>query len=393
LKKILRKISAIFLIHCVFYSTSVQAFVMPPITTPVGYEIAQVMASRGTVSAASRVFSGLGPYGLIASLLLPVALNYFLRPDGTVSPPGGLLDTGTGGEGYYKIGIPFSGGFLSGNDPRALVIEAVKTAYPEYHAFAVVNATEASPTVTGRYTISALNSDGAVVGLGTFSVGYQTGHASVSCPAGQFVNVDHCSNYSQPTTGNGSNGAVMTVPQVVDGLTADQKAQEIDPQQMADVINRVFADEAAQPGYVGPAWGSNPVTATEVQAVRAATGVTSHVGDLAKPIGFPDPSTLKNPLNSGTTPPSNIPPVSGGTFDYALPASGSIEKTSVPVTFVPTVFAAPGGCPAPITFVMYGKEYSISYTPACSLMSAVSPIFLALGAAAAALIFAKGLQS
>jgi hypothetical protein len=75
------------------------------------------------------------------------------------------------------------------------------------------------------------------------------------------------------------------------------------------------------------------------------------------------------------------------------PDAEKIPQQSVPVTFNPVSFAAPGGCPAPISYTMFNKAYTLSYQPMCDLMTTLCPLFLALGAAAAAWIFMEGLRA
>ncbi len=71
----------------------------------------------------------------------------------------------------------------------------------------------------------------------------------------------------------------------------------------------------------------------------------------------------------------------------------AIPQTNIAVTYTPLSFAGAGSCPADVTFAMLGKSYAISWSPMCGLMQTLAPIFLALGAAAAALIFMDGLKS
>ena len=68
-----RRIAALFFALIYFQTNVCQAFV--PVT-PVGAEIAQVLASRGAVTGLSRVFAGLGPWGILASVLIPVVYGW-----------------------------------------------------------------------------------------------------------------------------------------------------------------------------------------------------------------------------------------------------------------------------------------------------------------------------
>lgn len=68
----------------------------------------------------------------------------------------------------------------------------------------------------------------------------------------------------------------------------------------------------------------------------------------------------------------------------------TIPTENVPATYTPTVFAAPGGCPAPIPFSVFGKSFSLGYEPMCNTLATIRLIFLAIGAVAAAWIFQEG---
>lgn len=81
----------------------------------------------------------------------------------------------------------------------------------------------------------------------------------------------------------------------------------------------------------------------------------------------------------------------------APPVAENLPNTDTPITYAPTAFTSSAGCPAPptIAFNIAGqsKSYTISYTPLCDLMTTMAPIFTALFAAAAALIFMDGIKS
>ena len=198
----------------------------------------------------------------------------------------------------------------------------------------------------------------------------------------------------------------VTASEALASLTPEQLAKPLNPEVVAQIADSAWKKAAAQPGYQGyPYDAANPITPADVTAYRTAnpTAPWPTVGDALKPQPAPqggtagDPFTLPNSAAEPVTPPggSTPPPAETPTlFDWAIPAqSESIPKQQVPVTYTPTVFSAATGCPAPVTFEMFASTYAISYSPACSLMSTLAPIFLACGAAAAALIFASALKS
>lgn len=79
-----------------------------------------------------------------------------------------------------------------------------------------------------------------------------------------------------------------------------------------------------------------------------------------------------------------------------VPETQQIPKLDVPITFTPTIFASPAGCPAAHTGVItvgaFSKAWTISYDPLCEVMVNLRLLFLAIGAAAAAWLFMEGLK-
>jgi len=74
------------------------------------------------------------------------------------------------------------------------------------------------------------------------------------------------------------------------------------------------------------------------------------------------------------------------------PASEGLPRENVPIDLTDVPFAKVQGCPTAVPFAVYGKSYAISFEPLCDVMSWLRPIFLALGAAAAAFIFVQGFR-
>lgn len=79
------------------------------------------------------------------------------------------------------------------------------------------------------------------------------------------------------------------------------------------------------------------------------------------------------------------------------PLAEVIPKISVPVTWSNVSFAGAGSCPADIPIVIgmahFSRTLPISFAPMCTLMTTLAPLFLALGAAAAAWLFMEGLHT
>lgn len=193
--------------------------------------------------------------------------------------------------------------------------------------------------------------------------------------------------------------------QAVAALSEADRAKPANPELIAKIADAAMQKAAAAPGYQGvPYDAANPVSVQDAVAYQQANpGAWPTVGDITSPQVAPttspgsSPWSLPNSAADPVAPPSGsnpTPPINAPAFDWSIPNfGGSIDRQTVPVSFVPTVFAAPTGCPAPITFTMLGKAYSISYGPFCDLMATLAPIFLACGAAAAALVFAESLKS
>lgn len=191
----------------------------------------------------------------------------------------------------------------------------------------------------------------------------------------------------------------------VETVTAQEKAKPANPKVIALLADKLWEEAASQPGYQGvPYDPSDPITVAEAEAVRSANPASwPTVGNILDPQPTAadgdspfalSPSGGSQPPSTGGEGGSENPQPERPMIDWTLPTFGeSVPAQKVSSTFVPTVFAAPSGCPAPITFEMLGKVHTISYSPFCDLMATLAPLFLATGAAAAALIFAQSLKS
>jgi hypothetical protein len=75
----------------------------------------------------------------------------------------------------------------------------------------------------------------------------------------------------------------------------------------------------------------------------------------------------------------------------SAPTSELVPHTTPTFTATPVIFASAAGCPAPVSFTVYGHDYFISYQPFCDFSSNIRTLFLALAAVTAAMIFAAGM--
>lgn len=390
MKKLFKKIAVILLIEMYLFSSIAQAYVMPSLATPVGQEIAAAMGARGAVAGLGRVMSGLGPYGLLAGLLLPLAYDWIKNSDGTVTKPAGTAappNTGATlqqGQAMYVCGP-------NNNAYGASPADACAGRIQMYNSGMFGNYGQGSLTrCDDRYCYQVVTVNGQT---------YPEQQAGAWGSAGTWSG-QPCTGYSQSP--GGACVGIQGVPtpaqtkspqEVAQALPDAEKVKPIPAQQMADAVNQILQDDRATNGpsaYNDTA--ANPVTAAQIEALRAQTGNTPKVGDLASPVGFPKVETITNPYQGNPTNPSQ--PITPSGIDWTLPGSTeTVSKQSVPVSYTPTIFAAPTGCPAAIPFTMFGTTYNISWQPACDLMATLAPIFLATGAAAAALIFARSLKS
>jgi hypothetical protein len=120
-------------------------------------------------------------------------------------------------------------------------------------------------------------------------------------------------------------------------------------------------------------------TVTTKNSAGQTTGTTT---TTQEPNGTQDPTDpcVSNPgrlgcANLGEVPPAE--PLPREEFPSAAP--------SVP-------FTSAAGCPTLPAFTVYGQTFSINTAPLCDLMSTLRPLFLAIGAAAAAFIFMQGFR-
>lgn len=80
--------------------------------------------------------------------------------------------------------------------------------------------------------------------------------------------------------------------------------------------------------------------------------------------------------------------------DRLVPFTGeSIPTSNIPVSISSVSFASNAACPQPVSTVLFGRTYAISYTPLCDYASMRRPLFLAFGAFTATFIFIGGLKA
>lgn len=325
-------------------------------------------------------------------------VKWLFKGDGSISYPvaNGTYPSQVGPD-TYQYGIWKAGNAMGIGSYYVMDYNMQLTRdYPQAGASIAVESCETYQNGTWLCTLSYSNPSGTQSNWSRLSGSAQQGVA-YNC-AGTTVN-----GVCQPPLSTGAGGSQTGSPsQAVASLSDGDKAKPVNPAVLAAIADQAWKQAAAQPGYAGfPYDAANPITAADAAAYQQANPQAwPTVGEAVAPqpstAGSPSPWTLPNSAaepapSTGTDKP---PPETPSVFDWSIPNTGEqIAKQAVPVTFVPTVFAAPTGCPAPITFTMFGKVSTISYGPFCDLMGMLAPLFLACGAAAAALIFAESLKS
>jgi hypothetical protein len=183
-----------------------------------------------------------------------------------------------------------------------------------------------SPLVVGDpYTFNNFLCRGSVQDLAFFSLTTTAGvpaplpEYAKNCGAGYAVIFDPSTGVFSPCTAFATSGGgtgelettTKTLTQAVTALTSAQKAAKVDYQTMATLVNHVWQQAAAQPGYDGlPYSVTQPVTAANVQAwAQANPSVYPTVEALTAPVANAQtdfaPSTSTSPTtstNPATTP-------------------------------------------------------------------------------------------
>jgi hypothetical protein len=212
-------------------------------------------------------------------------------------------------------------------------------------------------------------------------------------------------------------GTSMSVADAIAAIPQADLAKPVSPDVMAALVNGLWQQAAAQPGYQGiPYPASDPVTAADVAPIETATTtgwptvgtlaapVTAPTGGgnpYAIPVGTGSPTGGTDPASSpsGTSPPDTTAlctefpsiiacqsPGSATAPDLAS-SSGSVSVTPV------TVGSSDGVCPAPVSVSVLGMDLSFSYQAECDFMSRARPFVLAMCGIIAALVFGAGLKS
>lgn len=211
-------------------------------------------------------------------------------------------------------------------------------------------------------------------------------------------------------------GKSMSLADAIAAIPQADLAKPVSPDVMADLVNGLWEQAAAQPGYQGiPYPATNPVTAADVAPIETATTSWPTVGGLAAPVTAPtgggnpyaipvgtgSPTGGTDPASSpsGTSPPDTTALCTEFPSIIACQSPGSATAPDLPsssgsVSVTPVaVGSADGVCPAPVSVSVLGMSLSFSYQAECDFMSRARPFVLAMCGIIAALVFGAGLKS
>lgn len=263
----------------------------------------------------------------------------------------------------------------------------------------------------GGYTHMGHTCGGTVIDSGSLIHGYPIPEHAKNCPVGFAVVYDvhqnkysDCMAFATSVTGPGQPETTSkTLSDAVAALTSTQKAVKVDYQTMATLVNHVWQQAAAQPGYDGlPYTVTQPVTATDVQAwAQANPSAYPTVGALTSPVGNAQtdfaPSTSTAPTTTtipavnpvaptATNPSSQTSQVNLGPDPNIGPPS--LENTpTAQMILAPLIALFPdlksysvpghsGTCPKP-TFEVFGK--SITMDQHCTIFEGQRSTLYAAG--------------
>jgi hypothetical protein len=167
----------------------------------------------------------------------------------------------------------------------------------------------------------------------SWSIGADYGcYDSAGTKWGHFGFQSHPSSYCSPEERAAGLGQPLALPQT---MTEAQKAANMSTQAIADLINKLMAQAAAQPGYQGlPYDPYNPVTATNVQPARTnyGTSIITKGGDMI----IQNPTTTIMPWGDWNIPISGGEPVLAPAAPIYDPSTGNNLNPGTGVVIPPT---------------------------------------------------------
>lgn len=190
-----------------------------------------------------------------------------------------------------------------------------------------------------------------------------------TCGSGQSL-VTGSNGYAKCFNDSTGDPVVSDSPEALAAKAAAESAKTVDAIAKAAAAAKAAAEAQATAAGKTPA----EVTQAGEQAAIAATGAAAAASGS-------DQAKEKQPTDCEQHP-DRLGCKDAGT----PPAAEAVPSESHTVSVTPVVFSSPAGCPAPITYTMFGTTYNISFQPACDLMTNLRPVVLAIAAATAAVI-------
>lgn len=149
-----------------------------------------------------------------------------------------------------------------------------------------------------------------------------------------------------------------------------------------------------------PAGGGSATTSTSTPNYALTYSGNSYTYTTSVVVNNSDGSsttTAGPPTSTAQTDCDKYPDDIGCSKYGSDPSPPSIPTTDAAPSVTPVTFASASGCPSPISLAFsvsgHAFSYTISYQPFCDFCTNAAPIFQALFAAAAAIIFARGMQT
>jgi hypothetical protein len=340
----------------------------------------------GATVALGSVFA----YGI--SLAADKTMNWLFNSDGTVNAGKTASPAGSPVVYVRAQGAALTMDTIVSNSIGKQFI-VITNQNPTYYKVTYFSTPTNANPAPGTYTLSqGYNYNGTYYYVWVTPTTQQT----TVCPTGYTLSGSNCVANAQPVS--------ESVTDAASALTNEQLDKDVNPELVAKLAQAAWEKAASQPGYQGvPVDATKPITEADAKAYQDANPATwPKVRDVVKP----QPATSGDPVGKPfeLPVPSATPGSSGGTggdstggsttaFDWSiLPTGETIPKTDPGITFSPIPFAAPTGCPASVTFEIFGRTFAVSYTPFCDFLTTINPLIVGLGAVSAAIIFARSLK-
>ncbi|WP_429411131.1 virulence factor TspB C-terminal domain-related protein [Paraburkholderia sp. GAS82] len=262
-----------------------------------------------------------------------------------------------------------------------------------------------------------------------------------------------CQNVLAPLSGDGPFTGMATVGGAVADTPSSELTEGVAPQTTADMVNALWQQAAAKPGYAGlPYPSTDPITPSDVSTwesdnssfapdvgddlgvgsgvgSQGNSGSSSSVGSLPSsgqasdgtgpatssgtapgttttgvttmPTGSTGTGTGTGSTGaSGTSTSSDTAdlcaedPTASACATLGTATAGTLPSSSVSISLSPwSIGPTNGTCPAPVSFVVFGQTLTIDYTPICTFAADVNPIVVAVCGFAAAFIIVMGFKS